>query len=239
MSRLTGRLDQVIYTKSSVPIKNLSSYVLDTTCLNNGLNHCFIDKNKFVKRNIAVELESLAHIVDSNVPAEVKEDFHEYLRGITNKFAQNIYHTKDNTFKSLKELRNNKDIVILSGDKDSSVVILNKVDYVNKVNAMIDEGVIGGKYVRTTDNTHELQNFQQFIYRNFQNHKDYVNLRPNSHEHGKFFATAKTHKFKTFGDINVDELRLRPIIDQTGSYTHGAAKIISKYLQPLTKNECY
>ena len=110
-----------------------------------------------------------ANIVDRNMSADQKEDFHEYVRGATNKFTQNIYRTKDDTFKSLKELKDNKNIVILSGDKDSSIVIMNKDDYKNKVNDMIEEGISTVKYERTIDNSHnDLQNFQQFIYRNFQ-----------------------------------------------------------------------
>ena len=33
------------------------------------------------------------------------------------------------------------------------------------------------------------------------------------------------------------DLKLRPIIDQTNTLTHKAAKIISKYLSPLGKND--
>ena len=36
------------------------------------------------------------------------------------KFTQNIRHTKDNTYHDLRHLRNNKDNVLLSGDKDLS-----------------------------------------------------------------------------------------------------------------------
>ena len=35
----------------------------------------------------------------------------------------------------------NKDIDLLSGDKDSSVVIMSKVDYIKKVTNMINEGI--------------------------------------------------------------------------------------------------
>ena len=31
--------------------------------LKDGLHHCFVDKSKSVKRNIAVELENIAHLV--------------------------------------------------------------------------------------------------------------------------------------------------------------------------------
>ena len=61
------------------------------------------------------------------------EYFRGHLRKMTNKFTQNIYHTKDDTYRNLRHLIQNKDIVVLSGDKDSSVVVMNKKDYILKV----------------------------------------------------------------------------------------------------------
>ena len=79
--------------------------------------------------------------------------------------------------------------------------------------------------------------FRRFCTEIFRKHKDYEKLRPKSNQPGRFFATAKTHKFDSFEDITLEELKIRPIIDQTGTHTHAAAAIISKHLQPLAKNE--
>ena len=46
----------------TVPVINLSSKDVDTNPLQYGLHHSFIDKNKYVKRSLAVELESLARL---------------------------------------------------------------------------------------------------------------------------------------------------------------------------------
>ena len=62
-------------------------------------------------------------------------------------------------------------------------------------------------------------------------------MRPISNQPARFFATAKTHKFKSLEEINVDQLKLRPIIDQTGTSIYNASKVIAKYLKPLAKNE--
>ena len=57
----------------------------------------------------------------------------------------------------------NKDIVVVKGDKDSSVVIMKKLDYVTKLDIMIDDGIMKGTYVETTDNTlKKLSRFQAF-----------------------------------------------------------------------------
>ena len=78
----------------------LRSYLIDidTSSLKYGLNHSFIDKNKFIKRDLAVEFESLVTSVDELVTQEQEEEFHEFLQHTTDLLAQNVYHTKDNTF---------------------------------------------------------------------------------------------------------------------------------------------
>ena len=56
-----------------VPVINLSSQVLDTKPLKYGLHQSFTDKNKFVKRNVAVELESLAASLDHMLSNPIKK----------------------------------------------------------------------------------------------------------------------------------------------------------------------
>ena len=58
-----------------------------------------------------------------------------------------------------------------------------------------------------------------------------------SNQPARLFATAKTHKFESFGNININDLKLRPIIDQTGTHMYKASELIAKYLAPLSKNE--
>ena len=77
-----------------------------------GMSYSFVDKNKSVKRNIAIEMEALAVSLDKSVDTQSKEEFHEFLRGHTNKFAPNVYLSQDNTVKSLKPI-NNKNMVVL------------------------------------------------------------------------------------------------------------------------------
>ena len=62
-------------------------------------------------------------------------------------------------------------------------------------------------------------------------------MRPSSNQPARFFATAKTHKFDNFKDINIENLKLRPIIDQTGTATYHASKVVANYVRPLTSNK--
>ena len=62
-------------------------------------------------------------------------------------------------------------------------------------------------------------------------------MQPDTNQPARLYGTAKTHKFEILEDITVENLKFRPIIDQTGTFTYNAAKVISDYLRPLCKNE--
>ena len=62
-------------------------------------------------------------------------------------------------------------------------------------------------------------------------------MTPDSNQPRRYFATAKTHKFESFDDINIENLRLRPIIDQTGTCYYNASKVIAEYLKPIANTE--
>ena len=61
-------------------------------------------------------------------------------------------------------------------------------------------------------------------------------MRLISNQPTRFFASAKTHKFNKIEDINIQDLKLRLIIDQTDAYIYNASKVIVNYLKPLAKN---
>ena len=124
-------------------------------------------------------------------------------------------------------------MVILSADKESFTVTLNKNDYVCKFDKMIEDGITEVKHIETSDNTLcDLKQFQDFLYCHLYKHKDYEVMHP-----GHFFATAKTNKFKSIEDISLESLKLCPINDQTRNYIYNASKVVAKYLSPLSKNE--
>ena len=120
----------------------------------------------------------------------------------------------------LKPLQRNKDIVLLSGDKDSSVVVLDKACYNEKNNRLINDDISKGVYVtEENDNTlTELKLFQNFIYRNFKKHEKYKEMSPISSQPARLFAIAKTHKFTDIKRINMNDLKLRPILDLSGAH---------------------
>ena len=217
------RPKQSSYNSSKVPIIHLSSMQsIDISHMEHHLKQCFVDKNKYIKKDIAVDFETLCSSVNKDMSPDHKEHFHEFLRSDKSTFTQNVYRTKGDTYNLLKPLKTNKDIVLLSGDKNSSVVILDRACYKEKINRSINDGISKGVYdIKENDNTlTELKSFQNFIYRNFKKHEKNKEVRPTSGQPTRLFATAMTHKFTDTKQININNLKLCPIRDQTGTHLY-------------------
>ena len=58
-------------------------------------------------------------------------------------------------------------------------------------------------------------------------------MRPCFNQPARFFATAKTHKFKFIADISLESLKLRPIVDQAGTCIYNASRVVTKDLSSL------
>ena len=115
---------------------------------------------------------------------------------------------------------------------------MNKADYIKKMETMIEEGIKNGTYAEAGDTImQDLKRFQDFLRRNFKNYEHYSGMYPESNEPAKMYGTAKTHKFDSTDKIKITKLKFRPIIDQTGTYTYKAAKVISRYLKPLCNSD--
>ena len=97
-------------------------------------------------------MESLAYSASKQVDPSQLENFHEFLRGYTDIFSKNVLSTNDETYKDLKNLIRKSDIGILIGDKDSSVVVMKRSDYIEKLEGMIEEGVKKGTYKKLENN---------------------------------------------------------------------------------------
>ena len=160
----------------SVPAINLSSHVLKEkvhSYLKYSLKYCFIDRNKNVKKYLSAELETLAQQTSDCVEPEKLEECHEFLRAHADIFSSNIYNSKDYTYHDLKSLIKNKDIKVLQGDKDSSVIIMDSKKYYEKLETTVNDDIKNGIYKETIDTSlYDLKLFQDFLYRNF---KDYKN----------------------------------------------------------------
>ena len=99
---------------------------------------------------------------------------------------------------------------------------------------MIENGIKNGTYAESGDTAmQDLKRFQDFLRRKYEH---YSEMYPESYEPA-MYGTAKTNKFDRTDNIEITKLKFRPIIDQTGTYTYKAAKVISRYLRPLCDSE--
>ena len=142
---LKTKFNKLPKDKYNIPVLNLSSESLDLSSLKHGLHQSFIHKSKYVKRNFAVKMESVAVRLDKYVDVSIKETFHEFLKSSTNIISNNVYSEKDNIVKLLSALIKNDKNVNLAVDKESCTVTINKSDYIRKVNDIIEEGMQQGK----------------------------------------------------------------------------------------------
>ena len=155
-------------------------------------------------------------------------------------FTQNIYATHDNTYKNLKHIINDPNVAFISGDKGSCVAIMNRSDYFKKLQHMIDEGIQNGVYIVTKDRTlGDLKLFHSFLYLNFKKYELCEKMLPTPNQPGQLYGTAKTHKFDNTADITVDNVKFRPIIAESWTYTYSAAQVIANYLKLLCSNNEY
>ena len=92
--------------------------------------------------------------------------------------------------------------------------------YKEKINRLIYDGISKVLHViEEKDNAlAELILYDNFLYRNFKKHKKYKEMRPTSNQPATDFATARTHKSTDIKQTNINDLKVRPIIDQTDTH---------------------
>ena len=226
----------ILFLYNNLSNQELSASVL--YYLRHGLDHSFVNKNRHIKLNLATEMENLLTAVIKTIPQHEKENFKHLLRVHCNLFHNNLYNKPDYTYKVLQKLATDPNLVVFSGDKDSSVVIMERDLYVSKIEGMIKDGIKKGKYAKTEDTTlKDLKSFQSFLTRNYRGILPLDKITPSSNQPAFLYGTAKTHKFDNPCEINKENLKLRPIVSTCGTYYYETAKYLASYLIPLTENE--
>ena len=82
-----------------------------------------------------------------------------------------------------------------------------------------------------------METSQSFLYWNFKIKPSYEKKRPKSNQPARLYVRAKTHKFNNLDEVTAEKLKFRPIVDQTGTATYDATKVIGHYLKSLALNE--
>ena len=118
-------------------------------------------------------------------------------------------------FRAINRLRKNDDIIITKPDKSSGVVLLNKSDYVDKINEHLDDQ---SKFKRlgpvsSNDNTASIKSRLQkrllhLIKTDLMPKWIYYAIRPTGSQRPRIYGLPKTHK---------EDTPLCPMLSMTGS----------------------
>ena len=130
---------------------------------------------------------------------------------------------------AIKSLRSYSNILITKPDKGSGLVILNKTDYIKKMNSILGDETkfltLGPSSEK--NNTSKIESRIQR--RLLQMHKDdllpanlYDFIRPTGSQRPRMYGLPKTRK---------KDVTLRPVLSLTGSAQHQLAKYLSSLLE--------
>ena len=154
----------------------------------------------------------------------------EELRADINRVLRSSHPPKPNLTKAqtlaLRELKRDRDRIVLTADKGVAMVIMDRQDYINKANQLLNQDTYK---VITKDPTNTIKNKLINILKNIKTKtglgtNTYKSMYPTGCVSPKFYGLPKIHKPDT---------PLRPIVSSCGSVTYGVAKELAKILKPL------
>ena len=222
-------------------ITNLSDLVLsepEKFVLSHGLDFCVPNLNT-TSEEVFAEFESLVSQLDKLQPtstadcsalkAKLVHLAHTVCGVSIDSGDMSMYRQH---LRVVKTLKSNQEIIITRPDKGKGVVILNKADYINKMNALLSDTskfeMLGpvSTHDKTSKNEQTLQKYLLKLVKNGSlSHEVYNKIRPTGSQRPRMYGLPKIHKQNT---------PLRPILSMIGSAQHELAKWLSEVLKPVT-----
>ena len=154
----------------------------------------------------------------------------EELRADVNRVLRSSHPPKPNLTKAqniaIRELKRDRDRIVLTADKGVAMVVMDKQDYINKANQLLNQNTYK---VISKDPTNTIKNKLINILKGIKTKtglgsNTYKSMYPTGCVPPKFHGLPKIHKPDT---------PLRPIVSSCGSVTYGVAKELAKILKPL------
>ena len=137
---------------------------------------------------------------------------------------KNIRNISDDEFSALKSLKNNRSIVICRADKGNSIVVLDKTDYIEKMNQILELKQF--KRAKNSLLVEKEQSMNKYILKLFKDNvidkETYWRIHSTASSYSIMYGQPKVHKAN---------YPLRPIISSIGSYNYE----LSKYLYGIIK----
>ena len=205
-------------------VRNFSSRSLtedEERVLSLGLNFAVAPK-RIPYQDIIVATESTARQLDSEKAKTLRMEVSTALH----KARPPASNVDKGMLRALKNLRKDEDIVILPADKGNATVVMDKVEYVKKMDLMLRDGAyktlprdptskVEAKIVKT---------LKQLEARGYISDKERRYLSPQCSPPPQIYGLPKIHK---------EGIPLRPIVSAIGSPCYRLAKMLARILSPL------
>ena len=168
-------------------------------------------------------IETACQSLDPNSTEELRSDVYRILR--------HPRHLRTNLRKeeitAIKQLKVDKERVILTADKDMALVVMDRCDYIKKAKALLQDP--NTYKTIPSDPTNKLKNklinkLKKIKTDTRRDDITYRRMYPTGGIIPKFYGLPKIHKQNT---------PLRPIVSSIGSVTYGVAKEIARIIKPL------
>lgn len=143
---------------------------------------------------------------------------------------EKVKNLTDDELRALKELKEDRDIVILKADKGNCTVILRKVEYISRLETMLQDT---SKFKLLPEDP-TIQRENKLIRHLLSLKKKgviteafYDRVRPNGSQPARLYGLPKIHK---------PNHPLRPICSSTNSYNYNLSSELASILSPYTNN---
>ena len=135
-----------------------------------------------------------------------------------------IRNISDDEFSALKSLRNNRNIVICRADKGNCIVILDKKDYIEKINQILElKQFKSAKDTLLIEKENSMNKYILKLYKeNVIDKETYWNIHSTSSSYATMYGQPKVHK---------TNYPFRPIISSIGSYNYNLSKHLYKIIK--------
>ena len=159
-------------------------------------------------------IEKMCQSLDANTAEELRSEVHRVLR----QFHQVKPNLRKEEFEAMKQLRADKNCMVLTADKVVALVVIDKIDYIKRAKELLQDT----STYRTIqgDPTNRLKNKLINILKKIKaetgmQENTYRRMYPTGASPPKFYGLPKIHK---------KNIPLRPIVSSIGSVSYGVAK---------------
>ena len=227
--------DDVIFNQSDITLSEV-----EKRALARGLNFSVSPSKQKLPQHL-LPFEQLIDDLEHRPINQVEQGWDQCITSIKN-IALNSYYVKDNCkpnlpkdeYKALLNLSKNKSIIITRPDKGNGIVIMNKHDYLSKMNDILKDKtkfkvVSGNIYKNTMKLENRVWTFLRKLKSNMAiNSKQYDRLKPTGSTPGRLYGLPKVHKIGT---------PCRPVLSAINTATYALAKLLVPIINPLCINK--